>query len=290
MNTASIIAGVLLIAITLWDVFNDLFHPSAHSAVGDWIARRLFNLLRCTRFHSLAGPLAVIVIILSWIVGLGLGFALIISPEFPREFLTSTGETPPDTAHFLTVIYFSCQTLITLGYGDLIPTSIALRFLANIEALIGFGLLTASISSVVLLYPALARSRLLARTIAHFVESERRAGLSLVRERGEHSLNALAQLITQARIDFIHFPVTYYFSVTNADVAVAEWIFDAERFAREGMREECEPSVRLAACALDAALDEFAAILAKRFLQNPPDGRTRVFEAFAADQAVRGEA
>jgi hypothetical protein len=286
-NIVSITAGAVLIAVTLWDVFNDLFHPAAHSAFGDWLARRLFNLLRHSRnMHSLAGPLAVILIILSWVVGLVLGFALIFGPKFPQDFLTSTGTTPIDPSPALTVIYFSFQTLITLGYGDLIPASQPVRFLASCEALIGFGLLTASISSVVLIYPALARTRMLARSIAHAVESERTSGLSIVRANGENVLMSLAQQITQARIDLIHFPITYYFTVSNLDVSLSKWIFEVERLAREGAKSDCEPRIRLAACTLELALDEFARIVAQRFLPRAPQERGEILKAFAADHAA----
>jgi hypothetical protein len=161
-----------------------------------------------------------------------------------------------------------------------------MRFLASTEALIGFGLLTASISSVVLLYPALARNRALARTIAHAVGAERQSGISILAAAGESHLLAIAQQITQARIDLIHFPITYYFAVSNVDVSLSKWIFEAARLAREGMQEQCEPKVRLAAFSLDIALDEFAAIMAQRFLPSAPQERNAVFIAFAADHSV----
>jgi hypothetical protein len=290
MNSSSlisVIAGIALIAVTLWDVFNDLFHPGAHSAFGDWIARRLFNVLRrLPGMLGVAGPLSVVLIILSWVIGLVLGFTLIFSPAFPQQFLTSTGAVPPNSAHFLTALYFSFQTLITLGYGDLLPATTPMRFLASIEALIGFGLLTASISSVVLLYPALARNRALARTIAHAVIAERQSGLSIVQAAGESHLLAIAQQVTQARIDLIHFPITYYFAVSNSDVALSKWISEAVRLAQEAMQEQCQPNVRLAAYSLDIALDEYAAIMAERFLPNAPQERGDIFKAFAADHSV----
>jgi predicted PurR-regulated permease PerM len=287
LNVLLIVLGVAWICVTLWDVFNDLFHPAARSAFGDWIARRLFNLLRrWPRLHGLAGPLSVVLIILSWVIGLVLAFSLIFSPFYPSQFLTSTGDMPAQSPHWLTAIYFSFQTLITLGYGDLIPSTTAIRFAATSEALIGFGLLTASISSIVLLYPALARSRALARSIAHVVQAERKSGLSIVRSSGEAHLLSLAAQITQARIDLIHFPIIYYFAVSNSDASLAKWIFEAERLADEGTQLDCEPRVRLAACSLELALDELADIMAKRFLQHAPKGRDHIFRAFAKDHRV----
>jgi hypothetical protein len=44
--------------------------------------------------------------------------------------------------------------------------------------------------------------------------------------------------------------------------------------------------VRLAAATLELALDEFAQVLAERFLQHPPEERPEILNAFAADHAV----
>jgi hypothetical protein len=54
-------------------------------------------------------------------------------------------------------------TLATLGYGDIVPTSDLLRVLVPLEALVGFALLTAALSWVISVYPALSRRRSLAR-------------------------------------------------------------------------------------------------------------------------------
>jgi hypothetical protein len=61
------------------------------------------------------------------------------------------------------MVYFSLQVLTTLGLGDYAPIPIWLRLIATFEALIGFDLLTASISSIVLLHLALGRVRTLSR-------------------------------------------------------------------------------------------------------------------------------
>ena len=58
------------------------------------------------------------------------------------------------------------------------------------------------------------------------------------------------------------------------------------RLAQEGMHEQCEPQVRLAANSLDIALDEYAAIMAERFLPNAPQERGDILKAFATDHSV----
>lgn len=60
---------------------------------------------------------------------------------------------------------------------------------------------------------------------------------------------------------------------------------DLARFAREGGQPGCPPHVRLAARALDAALDGLARVLAE-FLDMADDDRAAVFRAYAAHHVV----
>lgn len=279
--------GVVLIGAIIWEVFKDLFQPTNSSALSDWIGRRLFNLLRRRRpMLPLAGPLAVVAVIGSWVLLLILGFALVYYGAFPEQFRTSTGTTPPHSARFLSAMYVSFETLITLGYGDIVPQSVAMRFTATTESLIGFGLLTASVSSIVLLYPALSRMRLLARAVSHTVAAEQRTGLLTAESGSDAVLASFARDVTIARIDLVHFPVIYYFAPNDNRASVAWWAPELIRLAREGLSADAPKHVRLAAGALDKALDDFAALLAERFVHMDSADRDAVFRAFARDQVI----
>lgn len=78
------------------------------------------------------------------------------------------------------MFYFSLEVMTTLGLGDLIPTTDWLRILATGEALIGFSLVTASVSWIVLLYPALGRMRTLARRALILVNAEQSTGVQVI--------------------------------------------------------------------------------------------------------------
>ncbi len=175
-----LVLGYALIAAIVWEVFNDLFHPGGTGAISDWIGREFFNgFKRVPRMLTLAGPAALITVIALWITGLVVGFALVYLHAYPADFRTSTGTVPPASSKVLAVLYFSFETLITLGYGDVVPQGKVARFAAGVEGLIGFGLLTASVSAIVLLYPALSRMRLLARGVSHIVDAEKQTGIRL---------------------------------------------------------------------------------------------------------------
>ncbi|MFF8942469.1 potassium channel family protein [Streptomyces sp. NPDC014864] len=69
-------------------------------------------------------------------------------------------------------VYLSLVTVATLGLGDIAPSADWLRIVAPLEAMVGFVLLTATVSWILGIYPALARRRALALRISQL----RRAG------------------------------------------------------------------------------------------------------------------
>jgi voltage-gated potassium channel Kch len=287
VSTLRIVIGTLLVVAILWEVFHELFHPSGRGALSDWIGRSIFAIMR--RHKSLlpaAGPLSLILVILAWMVGLVIGFALIYSARFPTAFQTSTSSTPPADHAWLTATYFSFETLVTLGYGDLMPRVPGLRLVATVEALLGFALLTASVSSIVLIYPALTRTRTLALGVAHLAAAEANVALSPARVGSDVFLAGLARDVTQMRIDLIHFPMTYFFAPDNADASVASWTGVLARFARDGRAADQPAHVRVAAAALDAALDGLADVLRRRFRDASSEDREKVFDAVAEAHRV----
>src|SRR3954453_16158957 len=151
MNAATAAAGVLVVALVVMEGFYDLFHPTNSGALSDWLARHLFNLLRrTTSLLPLAGSLSLVLTIATWTLLLMLGFALIFYGSVPEGFRTSTATLPPQSHRFLTAFYFSAQTLTTLAFGDIVANATAMRAAATLEGLIGFAVVTASMSSIVL--------------------------------------------------------------------------------------------------------------------------------------------
>lgn len=277
------VLGTIVVLAVLWEVFNDLFHPGGSGALSERVGRGIFRMLRRTpKLLPLAGPSALVVVIASWVVGLAIGFALMYYPAFPDNFRTSTGSVPLASPRFPTVLYFSLATLTTLGYGDFVAVSPLTRLIAACEGLVGFGLLTASVSSIVLVYPAFSRMRLLASSVAHLVEAEKRAGSLLTQSNSDVVLYELARAVRELRIDLVHVPLVYYFAPADSKTSVASWTKDLARFAREGSAPDRPEHVRLAAYSLDLALDDLAGVLREHFVR-AGGGRDAVFEALAAD-------
>jgi hypothetical protein len=290
MELACAALGAVIIAGILWEVFEDLFHPAGTGALSDWLGPHLF---RAMKLHPpllpVAGPLAVVTVIGTWVASLVVGFGLVYLPWYPAAFRTSTGTVPSDVSRVASSLYFSFETLITLGYGDLVPHSTMTRLASTLEALVGFGLLTASVSSIVLLYPALSRMRLLARGTEHLVGAEGATGAAVADSGSDVVLNALARDVTQARIDLVHFPIVYFFATNDPKASVATWLRHLVRFASEAQSPGRPNHVRVAGGALDKALTDFAELLDERYLHTRSDSRERIFDVFARDHLL-GEA
>jgi len=150
-------AGVALIGLVGRDAFDALFHAEGRGTFSRQITRAVWQVFRRvgTRHErlSLAGPVAFVTVIATWAGLLVLGWALVFWPHVPGSFRFDAGIDAggPDFVHALNV---SLVTLTTLGFGDITPTSDALRLILPLEALLGFGLLSASISWLVSIYPA----------------------------------------------------------------------------------------------------------------------------------------
>ncbi len=281
--------GILMVGFALLEVFRDLFHPSLTGSLSEHVARTTFRLFR--RWPSklgLAGPVSLVIIILCWVLLLGSGFALIYWSAFPGGFRAFNGQTPGAENGFQRMFCFSLAALTTLGLGDLVPEANWLRLLVTVEALIGFALVTASVSWIVLLYPALGRMRTLARRASILARAERNAGVHLITGGAQYPLGDLALDVIRTRVDFIHFPIIYYFHADHRRSSLAESLRHLMRFAESGAQAEAPDRVRLASATLRAALDDLAGVLADRFVKSDRSDTNAVFRAYADDHLTPG--
>ena len=108
-----------------------------------------------------------------------LGWAMIYWGTMPGNFIVDP-ELRRGPPGFLDALYVSFDTLVTLGVQNSAPASQALRLLVPIEGLIGFGLLTASISWVLSSYPVISRRRVLADTLDQLHKAEQVVGRHVV--------------------------------------------------------------------------------------------------------------
>lgn len=270
--------------IALRETFMDLFQPAATGALSSFLGKSLFNTFRRRpALLTVAGPFALVMVILNWVMLVAVGFALIYWPGMPGGFRLDPG----DGHHgFGAALYFSCEALTTLGLGDLAPKTNPLRIVCVLEALLGLSLVTASISWVVLLYPALGRMRALALHAVILKRAEEETGVDAVSGDVEALLAGLASQIMRTRVDFIHFPIIYYFKAGADQSSLARALPVLLRFAEQGAGAESPERVRLSSAVLHCALKELAQVLRQRFLQDATEDPRGIFEAYRQHHRV----
>jgi Ion channel len=237
---------------------------------------------------ELAGPFTLLSVIATWTLLLWIGWALVYWPRLPGEFLLQAGLEPSSQAGFLDALYLSLVTLATLGYGDIVPTSDLLRVLVPLEALVGFALLTAALSWVLSVYPALSRRRSLAREVTLLKGFEQGVGDALERVDADEVARVLGELslrMVAVEGDLVQFPVTYYFHNAEERFSLPLAMPYLLRLAEKTGGESSPPQVRLQARMLRGAIGDFSnRIGSKAFLDLSEEASAEeVIEAYTRD-------
>jgi hypothetical protein len=285
------VLAVLLIAAALRDVFDTLFHETGRAVLSNVIMRgvwRAFRRLGGRRRLALAGPVSLIAVVMSWAALLVAGWALLLMPHMPDAFSFSTSA---HSGRVVESLYLSLTTLTTVGFGDIAPAEGWIRLVAPLEALIGFGLLTASVSWLLSIYPLLSRRRSLAYEI-HLLsaaESETEAEVTEVEPWAAESVYSelMSRLVSVER-DMVTFPVAYYFAEADARFALPAAMPALLRLAEAGCAEDAPAPVRLRATMLRDAIGDFARTTAQRFHRSRAEETEELLADYARDHLLDG--
>jgi hypothetical protein len=237
----------------------------------------------------LAGPLAMALVVLAWVVLVVLGWTLVYWPHLDRGFALSGDLRLSSRGGFLDALYLSMVTIATLGFGDIVPTGEWLRIVVPVEALLGFVLLTAAVTWVLQIQPALTRRRALAIRLSLL----RRAGAPRVLAEDDVPMAAglledLAGDLVQARVDLTQYAETYYFRDGEEATNLAATLGTAAELARAATGS-ARADLRFAGSLLDAALEDLARLLDRQFLRTGGD-RAAVLAAYADDHGQTSRA
>lgn len=141
------IIGALLAATALLDVWTTILHPDGEGPIArvirsgvwrasSWVATRWPAAGR--RLLAQAGPLLLAGTFVLWIALLNLGLALVVWPHLAGfHRVEGTGGLG-----FLDGLYYTAGTLSVLGFGDIVPTTAALKLFSVVVAGLGFTLFT----------------------------------------------------------------------------------------------------------------------------------------------------
>ncbi|MCT7658969.1 potassium channel family protein [Mycobacterium deserti] len=277
--------GVALVLVVVRDVFHTLFHPIGHGSIAPQVMRGTWRLLRLfpkdRRITSLTGPLGIVAVIGTWAAGAVLGWALIYLAQMPGGVVYGSELDGIPRNEFFDSLYLSLVTIATLGFGEIVPVSPWLRLAAPLEALFGFLLVTAAVSWVLQIYPALHRRRVLALELTTLREARSADPRLGVDDIPTDVLTALTASVAETRNDFTQYGATYYFRDMEADSSLAASLEYAIDLGAEASRSE-RPETRVAAAMLTAAVDRLAKLLDEEFLHLGGD-TAAIINAYADD-------
>jgi hypothetical protein len=165
MHIVSAIVGIFTVVLVLLDAFETIVLPRRirrefrlsrvfyRRTWQPWrrIAESIDAPGRRENFLGYFGPLSLIFLLALWACGLIFGFTLLQYGAGDHLQLNNQPVT------FYTLIYHSGETFFTLGYGDIVPTSSVARFLAVLEAGMGFGFLGTVIGYLPTIYSSFSR-------------------------------------------------------------------------------------------------------------------------------------
>jgi hypothetical protein len=282
--------GLLLIAAALIDIFQTLFHPAGRGAMSDWTGKltwRAFRAIAPKRPHLLtyAGPTGILLIIVSWAGFTWLGFALVYMPHLSTGFDFS--QVPGGSPHHGVVeaLSLSLGALITLSEGSNAKMH-WLQIARGVEAVIGFGLLTASVSWLLSIYPVLEARRALAQQATLLHHSERENQLDLIRDapsRAEDWIMAIGADLASLRNQMAQFPITYYFDMGEPETALAGALSYLRELA-DRSSSASQPALKIAGTVLGGAVESFLEMLANDYLSMPADDKNAILRAYASEQ------
>jgi Ion channel len=215
VTVLSVGVGAALVALVAWDIVLTILHPSARGPLSyvtnrlSWVVvRELVTGLGRRRHITAAGPLAMLVNVLAWVGGLWLGFALIYLP-----FVETLAYDAPGfgSRGMPEALYLSAVALSTVGFGDVVAPTDALRLITVLEAASGLAAFTAAITYVISVYPLVSSIRGIALRLSDLQVDRPEGATRLLLVGGERELAEVHRGLIETHENIRRFPVLYYF-------------------------------------------------------------------------------
>ncbi|HEX2955978.1 MAG TPA: potassium channel family protein [Chitinispirillaceae bacterium] len=175
MKTLLVLSGILFTLIGLFDIFMTILYYEGSSRLSNWLQRSVWLFIRRSglflshklryALYSFAAPLLISITLISWISIEIFGFGLIYMAGMVDGNDNFRGGA--DLHPLLRGMYLSSVTLPTLGFGDIIPITWFYQMAAAVEALLGFALMTLSLSYILNIYRVIQQFRVLAAELFH---------------------------------------------------------------------------------------------------------------------------
>jgi hypothetical protein len=214
MDVLLAVPGTVMVLLVALDIGLTVLHPTVRGPLSLWLTRIVWRVLRHAA-PSLVGPVALGLTFAVWVGGLWVGFALIYLP-FEEGLRGAAGAWG-----ILDALYFSGESLTTVGFGDLAATSEVLRLVSVLEAACGLAAITAAITYLLSLFSVLSELRVAAARTSDLGAGEVRWAASLAMHGGPGEVRALQRDVIAAEEHLRRFPVLFFFDPKEHNYAAA---------------------------------------------------------------------
>lgn len=166
MRVVEFLVGLLVVVLVAFDVFQSVVLPrptpvtfrlSAGLVWGLYSACRSIALrVSAARRELLLGtfaPLSVVVLLLCWMAGLIVGYGLMLH--------SMAVQIKPPVDRFGSALYLASTSMLTIGFGDIVPVAGLPRFISVMAGATGLGLVAVVITFLFTLFGAFQRREIL---------------------------------------------------------------------------------------------------------------------------------
>jgi len=193
MELVLVLLGLLLLSLTLWDVFETIVVPRPTPGwfrIGRYLVRSTWRVVRAfagpgpdrsaaaERALGLFAPAATIMLLVAWLAALFVAFGLIL--------FGLRDQLEPQPPNIGTAIYFAASSVLTIGYGDIVATGTLARIAVVAAAVCGLGIVALVVTFLFSLYGSYQR---------------REAPVVLLQAKAGSPLSAVVLLENLARFD-----------------------------------------------------------------------------------------
>jgi hypothetical protein len=146
LNALEGVLGALIVLTVGLDVFQSIVTPrptagrmrSSRYVIRGlwhacrWLALRMGNVGRRDALLGSFGPFSVVAMLVSWVLLLLLGYGLLLD--------SMRDQIRPSPPGLVTSLYFAATSMLTIGFGDYVPTRLPARIVAMLAGATGLGL------------------------------------------------------------------------------------------------------------------------------------------------------
>jgi hypothetical protein len=233
-----VLAGAIVLAITLLDVFLTVLYARAGSGLltprlarGVWKMFRGLSGGRHARILSYCGPAQLIALVLMWGALLALGSGLIIHPALGTGVASSSGATDTD---FVTALFVGGSSMSIVGASDYGPTTIGYKLLFLFNSLVGLSVISLTLTYLMQVYTAL-RSRNTLGIAVHTQSGETGDAAELLArwgpggrfDGGYTNLSTLAREFVAMKETHHFYPVLFYFRFEEPEYSASRMLLIA---------------------------------------------------------------